>query len=848
MFNTENIFNIFPPYFHLDYFYSFLIVFFLLYILYRLAIKLLFLIKTYKQEYILLEVKPTDRNLKKAISTKQLFTILHSIEKPNTWYERLIGFKKPISYELLSSKKEGIRYLFRIPKQDISSIKKTLLAYLSGVEIKEVEDYVNKNKHNFIELSLKNKYIYPLADQPDLSHYDHLAYITAQMTKLKENEQVAIQSICSPINEFSHSKEISFIKDALNRLHNNKGLKGSNEIINLILNGFAFIALSPITIVSWFVNDARDAFPFWLFENNKQIKTPNDLYSSIEQKLKEPLFETNIRVSINIDSKEEYKNRLKGIVSSFNTFSTQYQSLEIKKDILYYLNSKYIKSFKCFLFKNRFSILTSKTILSVNELSDLYHFPYTETTKTEDLLQVKSPKLPAPISLKQNEELFDIEFANNVYGESITPIGLTLEERRRHTYIVGATGTGKTTLLTHMIDQDIKSGRGLAVIDPHGDLAEKILGIVPENRIKDVIYFNPYDIEFPIGLNLLEIPQGLSEVELQREKDFITSSLISVFHKLYDAKYSGPRMEHILRNVILTALEQKNPTLFTIYELLTNIKYRKRVVSKLDDEILKSFWKNEFEKLGSYQKAEQISPITNKLGRFLTTGITRNILNQNNGKLNFEDIMNNNKILICNLSKGKIGEDVSSFLGGLLTAKIQLTALRRVNIEENKRNDFFLYIDEFQNFATMSFAQILSEARKYRLSVILAHQNTVQIENDLLEIIIGNTGTIICFRTSSPKDESKLLPIFSPEVEKGQIANIPSYNFYIKINALQPQATFSGEIKDFKKNQNSEVKELIINNSRKVFGIKLVEKQKAEIKDLKTKKENTGTNIFELTN
>ena len=818
MLYTENIFNIFLPYFNLDYFYSFFVVSFTLYILYILIIKFLFLIKTYKQQYKLLEVKPTDKNLKKTISTKQLFTILHSIERPNTWYEKLIGFKKPISYELLSNKKEGIRYLFRIPKQDISTIKKTLLAYLSGVEIREVEDYIHKNKRNFVELGLKNKYIYPLADQPDLSHYDHLAYITAQMTKLNENEQIAIQFICSPLNEFSHSKEISFIKDTINRLQNNKSLKSSNEIANLILNGFAFIALSPITIVSWFVNDTADAFPSWLFENsNNQIKTPNEPFNSIEEKLKEPLFEANIRVSINIDSKEEYTNRLNGIVSSFNTFSTQYQSLEIKKDVLYYLNSKYIKSFKYLLFKSRLSILTSKTVLSVNELSDLYHFPYTEITKTEDLLQVKSPKLPAPISLKQNEGLFDIEFANNIYGESTTPIGLTLEERRRHTYIIGATGTGKTTLLIRMINQDIKGGKGLAVIDPHGDLAEKILSIIPKNRIKDVIYFNPYDIEFPIGLNLLEIPEGLSEVELQREKDFITSSLISVFHKLYDAKYSGPRMEHILRNVILTALEQKNPTLFTIYELLTNIKYRKSVVSKLDDEILKSFWKNEFEKLGSYQKAEQISPITNKLGRFLTTGMTRNILNQAEGKLDFDKIMNEKKILICNLSKGKIGEDTTYFLGGLLTAKIQLTALRRVHIPEERRPDFYLYVDEFQNFATMSFAQILSEARKYRLSVILAHQNTVQIEDDLLETIIGNTGTLICFRTTSPKDEIKLLSLLAPEVEKGQLANIPSYNFYMKINALHPQSTFSGRNENFKLSNEESFVDKIISLSRENY-------------------------------
>lgn len=394
-------------------------------------------------------------------------------------------------------------------------------------------------------------------------------------------------------------------------------------------------------------------------------------------------------------------------------------------------------------------------------------------------------------------------------------------------------------------------GNGLAMIDPHGDLAEKILSIVPEHRKQDVVYFNPYDIEFPIGLNVLDIPKGLSEVELQREKDFITSTLISIFHKLYDARYSGPRMEHILRNVILTALEQENPTLFTIYELLTNIKYRKEVTGYLQDDILRSFWKNEFEKLGSFQKAEQISPITNKLGRFLTTSMTRNILNQSESKLDFEDIMNNKKILICNLSKGKIGEDTAYFLGGLFTAKIQLTALRRVHIKESERPDFFLYIDEFQNFATMSFAQILSEARKYRLSVILAHQNTVQIESDLLETIIGNTGTLICFRTTSPKDEIKLLPVFAPEVEIGQIPNLPSYNFYMKINALQPQATFSGEIENFVITDVEQVRAEVTARSQQTYGnerstITLSKETQKEKKTPKTTKEvPSTTNFFE---
>ena len=306
---------------------------------------------------------------------------------------------------------------------------------------------------------------------------------------------------------------------------------------------------------------------------------------------------------------------------------------------------------------------------------------------------------------------------------------------------------------------------------------------------------------------------------MEREKDLIVSSIVSIFHKLYPARYSGPRMEHILRNTVLTALALDNPTLFTVYKLLTDVTFRKQSVSTLKDTILKEFWKNEFEKSGSFQRAEQISPITNKLGRFLTTSMTRKILSQQKSRLNFDDIMNNRKILLCDLSKGKIGEDTSSFLGSLIIAKLELAALKRIHIPQSERTDFFLYIDEFQNFATLTFAQILSEARKYRLNTILAHQTISQIEDkDLLKVILANVGTIISFRTSNPGDEDMLLPLFTPQVHKQEISNLPSYHFYIKVNALTPQDSFSGSTTNFAVKNNETIRKEIIEHSRKTYG------------------------------
>ncbi len=850
----SNISDAFPPYitplFNIGISPQFIIGLLLIGIAIFAYLKYLSVKKSLEIKYNFLEIKPTDRTLKSPLSTNQLFTVLHSLERPDfSWF---IKPKRTISFELVSTKEEGIRYVLRVPSRETSTVKKSLLAYLPGIEIKEVSDYVTTQQGVIKELKLTKPYVFPLEDQAVLNQYDPIAYMTAHMTKLSENELIALQFICIPVHDNSHSHIWNHTNKLKNLLMNNRDItdeikrsSGLSSIFKLLVDFLVFVILSPVTIVSWVLsNDRASALPTWVFNSsgNKQLNEvgmqKQQLYQTIQSKINQPLFEVTIRFFAVTNDKTDTDNRLKGILSSFDTFSSSQQSLKMKSP-LFSLPEK----LETLQLKNRISILGNNPILSVSELSSLYHLPYTLTTKTEDLLQVKSPQLPPPLSLKQSGVDLDITFAKNNYGETTTPIGLILEERRRHSYIIGATGTGKSTLLLHMIYQDIMNGRNLAVIDPHGELVERLLGIIPKERRKDIVYFDPYDIEFPIGLNLLELPKDLSGVELQREKDFITSSLISVFHKLYDARYMGPRMEHILRNVILTALEMENPTLFTIYELLTKVKFRKNVTSNLQDEVLKTFWKDEFDKFGSFQRAEQISPITNKLGRFLTTSLTRNILNQKTSKLNFDDVMNNGKILLCNLSKGKVGEDVSYFLGSLIIAKIQLTALRRIHLPQEKRSDFFLYIDEFQNFATTSFAQVLSEARKYRLSAILAHQNTVQIENDLLETIIGNSGTLISFRTTSPTDEGKVLPIFTPQVEKGQIANLPSYSFYIKINALKPQDTFTGEIDDFPLKADETIMQEVAELSRNRYATRVdVSKIKTGLKIPATTKKTAPKN------
>lgn len=801
------------------------------YVLYRIIAKLLAIRITSKQRYTFLEVKPSYKSLKSAFSTEQLFTILHTIQRPTSLTDRILGIKRTMSFEIVSTKEDGIRYILRLPSQDIEIVKKALLAYVPSIEINEIYDYLMSYNENLIvrQLKLSKSYVFSLQAQSILKEFDPIGYITAQMTKLEKNELIALQIVNTAVSTSTHSKVIDQIQTLKQMLLNNE------DISTKLQTGFVWFLLKVF-------------YPSKKKQFNELSRSKHEIYKSIEDKINQPLYETTIRLLVKSDNKDNTNKRIKGLLSSFETFTSSSQSIKLKPSI----NIRLLNKINYYFLRKRLFSLSDNLILSASELSSIFHFPYASSSKTEDLIHTKSPKLPSPLSFKKSNSNLDIIFADNVYGETTTPIGLTLEERRRHMYIIGATGTGKTTLLLQMIYNDILSGKGVAVLDPHGDLAERLLGVIPEERLQDVVYFNPYDTNNPIGLNVLELADNISETDLNREKDLIVSSLISIFHKLYPARYSGPRMEHVLRNTVLTALETENPTLFTVYKLLTNISYRKEIVDTLRDPILKDFWKHEFEKLGSFQKADLISPITNKLGRFLTTSMTRNILNQKKSKLNFDEVMNSKKILICDLSKGKIGEDTSSFLGSLIVAKIQLAALKRVHILQEQRADFFVYIDEFQNFATTTFAQILSEARKYRLNTILAHQTISQIEDkDLLKVILANVGTIISFRTSNPSDEDFLLPLFSPQVEKNEISNLPSYNFYIKINALIPQDAFTGISSNFSIPLTEEIQKKVVEYSRNNFGLKqeftsIKKKEKAQVTKVKEVKKTSPISVKKL--
>ena len=367
-------------------------------------------------------------------------------------------------------------------------------------------------------------------------------------------------------------------------------------------------------------------------------------------------------------------------------------------------------------------------------------------------------------------------FAKTNFRGQERVFGIKEDDRRRHFYVVGKTGTGKTTMIQNMAIQDIQNGRGVAIVDPHGEFAEEVLKAVPASRINDVIYFNPADQEWPIAFNVME------KVDTEY-RHLIASGLVGVFKKIWADSW-GPRLEYILRNAILALLEYPGSTLLGVTRILVDKNYRERVVEKISDPVVKSFWVDEFTKWNDRVLQEVISPIQNKVGQFLSSALIRNIVGQTKSAFNIRDLMDQEKVIIMNLSKGRIGEDNSALLGAMMITKIQLAAMARVDVPEEERKDFYLYVDEFQNFATDSFANILSEARKYRLNLILAHQYIGQLTTDtstkVRDAVFGNVGTIATFRIGA-EDAEFLEKEFEPIFMIQDLVNLPNRNIYIKL-------------------------------------------------------------------
>mgnify|MGYP001165597586 FL=1 len=405
-------------------------------------------------------------------------------------------------------------------------------------------------------------------------------------------------------------------------------------------------------------------------------------------------------------------------------------------------------------------------------------------------------------------------FAKTDFRNTNTMFGIKRKDRRQHMYVLGKSGTGKSVLLSNLIIQNIQNGEGVCVVDPHGELVEELLDFIPEERVKDVIYFNPADRDYHIGFNVMEMNDP-------KYKHLVASGLMGIFTKIWANAWSA-RMEYILNNAILALLDTPDSTLLGIPRLLVDKDYRQMIINNLKDPVVKSFWTHEYEQWRDQFRNEAIAPIQNKVGQFLSSSIIRNVVGQPKSTIDIFKIMNEGKIFLVNVSKGRIGEDNSALLGGMIITKIQLAAMERVRIPEDRRKDFYLYVDEFQNFATDSFANILSEARKYRLNLVIAHQYIAQLVNmdnsKVRDSVFGNVGTMISFRVGAD-DADFLEKEFGPEFTAQDLVNLPNYHIYLKlmIDGVTSRPFSAVTLPPIKADKTLGVKDKIVESSRELY-------------------------------
>lgn len=486
-------------------------------------------------------------------------------------------------------------------------------------------------------------------------------------------------------------------------------------------------------------------------------------------KLNRLLFAANLRVSViaPVACKEDAITKVREIASSFRQFTLPQcngfaaQQIETVSQI-------------------PLGFRKPSFVLSAEEIATIWHVPNI-LVKTPNMDWVISKKLEPPVDLPV-PDITDQPENLTILGESVfhgqrLRFGIRQDDRRRHVYVIGKTGMGKSVLLENMIFSDIHAGRGVAVIDPHGDLIEAILQFIPKSRSNDVVLFDPSDRDFPISFNMLEAPNP-------DQRPLVSSGLMSVFTKLWPDAFSG-RMEHILRNTLLALLENEGSSMLGILRMFGDDAYRDKIVSHVTDPVVKSFWETEYAGWSDKYRTEAVAAIQNKIGQLLTTPLIRNIVGQVRSTLDVRHAMDTGKIVLVNLSKGKLGEDTSAFLGSMLVTKFQIDAMSRADIPEQERRDFYLYVDEFQNFATKSFATILSEARKYRLSLTVAHQYVGQLtigQNDasLRDAVFGNVGSLVSFQVGSD-DAEELSMQFEEMATQKDIQSLPKYHAYMRL-------------------------------------------------------------------
>ena len=704
-------------------------------------------------------------------SMEQLLTSLAGIKDASGIFKRLIYGSPGISFEIANSaKSEEIVFYISIPKKFRDSVEKQIHSFFPNAVLEKAEDYNIFSPGSFTESSivqLKKKFTLPVKTYETME-VDPLNAITNALSKLETvAEGAAIQLVLKSAGTAwrMHGRQIAHEMQQgkrLSEVDQSLGYKIGSGLINVASNAMA---------------SKKTDDPFK--NENKPVQlTPEEqeLIKSIENKSSKTGYYVNIRLVASAATVE----RAQIILAQMeNTFS-QYENGDINCFKIRRLNKKEIAY--NFIFRN--FIEEEAVILNNEEISSIFHLPIS-TTETPKIKWLKSNAAPPPLNIPPEGTPDTVLLGYNDYRGAKTPIRISGNDRRRHLYTIGQTGTGKSNFLQEMAKQDARNGNGFCFIDPHGDAIEDILTAIPKERAEDVIVFDPADTERPFGLNMMEYDEARPE-----QKTFVINELIGIFDQLYDLKSTGgPMFEQYMRNAMLLVMDDpaSGNTLMEIPKVLSDEEFRKMKISKCKNPTVIDFWTKEAEKAGGEAALANMVPyITSKLTTFLSNDLMRPIISQQKSTIDFREVMDNKKILLINLSKGKIGEINARLLGMVVVGKMLMAALSRVDTPENERQDFYLYLDEFQNVTTNSIAQILSEARKYRLCLVLAHQFIAQLKEDISKAVFGNIGSMVIFRVG-PEDadflEKQLAPVFS----KQDLVNVDNYNAFARVlvnNAL----------------------------------------------------------------
>lgn len=707
-----------------------------------------------ESDLLILEIPKT--NDKKELAAEQLFASLHGILRDRKELKANAGIQEHLSFEIASVNGQ-IRFYCWVPKTLRSFVESQIYSQYPTVQISDAEeDYVAHERHHSIvhtaEITLTEADVLPIKTFQSFE-VDPLAGITGTLAKLESTgEEVWVQILAKPIADDWHKSSERWTKNV-------RGGKSSSASSG----GFEWLAG---------VFEALWRPP----EETEKAKAPKELterdktrISEAEKKATKLGYEVRIRLAYLGESSTSARQRMQAIVGTFKQYnSTNLNGFKIAK-----------ASFKkedLAKYRQR-SFARGGFILNIEELASVFHLPHTNV-ETPNIVWASSKTAEPPAKLP-------IITGNPAIDENISAFGLTnfrginhqfgmlRSDRSRHVYIIGQTGAGKSGTLELFALSDIFHGHGYAIIDPHGDFAVNNLRFIPGSRLDDVVYFNPADTAFPLGFNPLEVTNP-------SQKSNISSEVIGVLKRMFGESW-GPRLEYILRYTILALLDRPETTMLDITRMLTDKKFRNETLSYCTDTVVLNFWKIEFASWNDKFQSEAIAPVLNKVGAFTANPVIRNIIGQPKSTFNIRKIMDEGKILVVNLSKGLIGEDNAAILGAFLVTKVQLAAMSRSDIPNiADRRPFYLYVDEFQNFATDSFATILSEARKYGLNLTVANQYISQMNDTVRDAVFGNVGTMISFRVSAD-DAPILSKQFEPQFEAQDLLQMHNRNFVMNM-------------------------------------------------------------------